>query len=124
MTKIRAKAAWGHRSSTLFQDFQNFQRILTHPLALRYHSDRYKESKRKEMVKTLRSDFSAEDIINSDNDDKFEMDDSKSESSSLSVQSVHSSSSSPVPLVDSDEPSNSKEKTQSCQTKANSGDCK
>lgn len=31
------------RSAVLFQDFQNLQRIWTHPRVLRYNSDRYEQ---------------------------------------------------------------------------------
>lgn len=37
------------RSSVLFADFQNLQRIWTHPRVLRYNSDRYEINARKKV---------------------------------------------------------------------------
>lgn len=37
------------RSSVLFADFQNLQRIWTHPLVLRYNSDKYEIDQQKKV---------------------------------------------------------------------------
>lgn len=40
------------RSSVLFQDFQNLQRIWTHPRVLRFNSDRYEIKEQKRVILT------------------------------------------------------------------------
>lgn len=111
------------RSSILFQDFQNLQRIWTHPRVLRYNSDRYEQMalKKKFMATDDEDEGSLKDFIDDDDDDEdSEMDNSTSDSSSpsngSSVQSVHS-----------DRPSNSKKaqaQAQTRRTRANAKDCK
>lgn len=109
------------RSSILFQDFQNLQRIWTHPRVLRYNSDRYEQmaQKKKFMASDDEDEGSLKDFIDDDDDDDdSEMENSSSDSSSSSndssVQSVHS-----------DKPTNSKSKqVQQRRTRANAKDCK
>lgn len=45
----RADSLTSTRSSVLFSDFQNLQRIWTHPRVLRYNSDRYEINARKKV---------------------------------------------------------------------------
>lgn len=45
------------RSSVLFADFQNLQRIWTHPRVLRYNSDRYELVLQKRVLKMAFIDF-------------------------------------------------------------------
>lgn len=104
------------RSSILFQDFQNLQRIWTHPRVLRYNSDRYEQMvQKKKFLASDDEEGSLKDFIDDDDDDS-DLDNSSSDSNSSSndsdVQSVHS-----------DEPSNSK-KIQLRRTRANAKDCK
>lgn len=103
------------RSSILFQDFQNLQRIWTHPRVLRYNSDRYEQMvQKKKFLASDDEEGSLKDFIDDDDDDS-DMDstsDSSSSSKDSSVQSVHS-----------DKPSNSKT-PQPRRTRATAKDCK
>lgn len=49
------------KSSMLFQDFQNLQRIWTHPRVLRYNSDRYENNAKKKKKDALSDDEDEED---------------------------------------------------------------
>lgn len=102
------------RSSILFQDFQNLQRIWTHPRVLRYNSDRFLKKKLMASDDEEGEEGSLKDFID-DEDDDSELDNSSSDSSSSSndssVQSVHS-----------DKPSNSKAAIQR-RTRATAKDC-
>lgn len=91
------------RSSILFQDFQNLQRIWTHPRVLRYNSDRYEIAARKR--KEAQSDDeegSLKDFIDDEDDDE-EVVSLPSTSSNSSSDSEHSAQS-----IDSDKPKVSK----------------
>lgn len=104
------------RSSILFQDFQNLQRIWTHPRVLRYNSDRYEliAQKKKFMASDEDEVGSLKDFL--DDDDDLDSDDSNTSSSSSngsSVQSVHS-----------EKPSNSKKIVTARRTRAMAKDCK
>jgi transcriptional regulator ATRX len=46
------------RSNILFSDFQNLQRIWTHPRVLRYNSDRFEQSQAKKLGEMEDSDDS------------------------------------------------------------------
>lgn len=109
------------RSSILFQDFQNLQRIWTHPRVLRYNSDRYEQmaQKKKFMASDDEDEGSIKDFIDDDDDDEedSEMDNTTSDSSSSS------SNDSSVQSVHSDKPTNSKRSMQR-RTRANAKDCK
>lgn len=113
------------RSSILFQDFQNLQRIWTHPRVLRYNSDRYEQmaQKKKFMASDDEDEGSLKDFIDDDDDEEdSEMDNSTSDSSSSS-----SSNDSSVQSVHSDKPTNSKKaqaQAQARRTRANAKDCK
>lgn len=88
------------KSSILFQDFQNLQRIWTHPRVLRYNSDRYEimaKKKRDAMTDDEEEETgSIKDFIDDEDDDEIvsvpssTTEESNSESD-LSVQSVDSS---------------------------------
>lgn len=77
------------RSSILFTDFQNLQRIWTHPRVLRYNSDKYEQvqAKKREMESEEESENegSLKDFID---DDQAEL--TSSDSDSDSVQSINS----------------------------------
>lgn len=103
------------RSSILFQDFQNLQRIWTHPRVLRYNSDRYEQvMQKKKFLESDDEEGSLKDFIDDDDSDleQSTTSDSSSESNDSDVQSVNS-----------DKPSNSK-KVQPRRTRANAKDCK
>ncbi|XP_065095498.1 transcriptional regulator ATRX homolog [Ochlerotatus camptorhynchus] len=70
------------RSSVLFSDFQNLQRIWTHPRVLRYNSDRYEymQQKKRDMMSDEDSVGSIKDFL--DDDDSEQEDTSESESES------------------------------------------
>ena len=123
MANRPAQSEYGKtRSSILFQDFQNLQRIWTHPRVLRYNSDRYEQmaQKKKFMASDDEEEGSLKDFIDDSDDDDSEMDNSSSDSSSSS-----SSNDSSVQSVRSDKPSNSKKSSaQSRRTRANAKDCK
>lgn len=105
------------RSSILFQDFQNLQRIWTHPRVLRYNSDRYEQMvQKKKFLASDDEEGSLKDFIDDDDDDS-DLDNSSSDSNSSS------SNDSDVQSVHSDEPSNSK-KVSFRRTRANAKDCK
>lgn len=61
-----------NKTTRVFQDFQNLQRIWTHPLALRYNSDRFEESeqKRRDALSDEDEVGSLEDFIDDDDDDE------------------------------------------------------
>lgn len=104
------------RSSILFQDFQNLQRIWTHPRVLRYNSDRYEQMvQKKKFLASDDEEGSLKDFIDDDDDSdsNTSSDSSGSSSNSSSVQSVHS-----------DKPSNSKKQPQARRTRATAKDCK
>lgn len=107
------------RSSVLFQDFQNLQRIWTHPRVLRYNSDRYEQMvQKKKFLASDDEEGSLKDFIDDDDDDSdtenSSSDSSSSSSNDSSVQSVHS-----------DKPSNSKKPPQQARrTRATAKDCK
>ncbi|GAB0094799.1 Transcriptional regulator ATRX homolog [Sergentomyia squamirostris] len=57
------------RTSILFADFQNLQRIWTHPRVLRYNSDRYEEiQQKKRLFEDEDSEGSLKDFIDDDED--------------------------------------------------------
>lgn len=60
------------RSTRVFADFQNLQRIWTHPLALRYNSNRYEEAeqKRRDALSEDDDEGSLKDFIDDDDDDE------------------------------------------------------
>lgn len=105
------------RSSILFQDFQNLQRIWTHPRVLRYNSDRYEQmAQKKKFMASDDEEGSLKDFIDDDDDSDAEdsSDSNSSSSNDSSVQSVHS-----------DQPSNSKKsQIQQRRTRATAKDCK
>uniref|UniRef100_A0A182K192 Transcriptional regulator ATRX n=1 Tax=Anopheles christyi TaxID=43041 RepID=A0A182K192_9DIPT len=76
------------RPSMLFNDFQNLQRIWTHPRVLRYNSDRYeiKQQRKRDMDSENESEGSLKDFI--DDEDTAESTPASSDSDS-DVQSVH-----------------------------------
>uniref|UniRef100_A0A182HSW7 Transcriptional regulator ATRX n=1 Tax=Anopheles arabiensis TaxID=7173 RepID=A0A182HSW7_ANOAR len=80
------------RSSMLFNDFQNLQRIWTHPRVLRYNSDRYeiKQQRKRDLDSENESEGSMKDFI--DDEDTAESTPASSDSES-DVQSVHDDSS-------------------------------
>lgn len=105
------------RSSILFQDFQNLQRIWTHPRVLRYNSDRYEQMvQKKKFMASDDEEGSLKDFIDDDEDDS-DLDNTTSDSSD------QSSNDSSVQSVHSDKPSNSK-KPQQRRTRATAKDCK
>lgn len=103
------------RSSILFQDFQNLQRIWTHPRVLRYNSDRYEQMvQKKKFMASDDEEGSLKDFIDDDDEDDSDLENTSSDESSSndsSVQSVHS-----------DKASNSK-KAQPRRTRATAKDC-
>lgn len=105
------------RSSILFQDFQNLQRIWTHPRVLRYNSDRYEIMARKKKDAQSEDDDegSLKDFLDDedDEDEVVSLPSTTSESGSDSDDSVQS--------IDSDKPKTSrKNSTQlSRRTRAN-----
>lgn len=60
------------KSSMLFQDYQNLQRIWTHPRVLRYNSDRYQVAQMKKMMDQSESEGSIKDFLDDDDDDEEE----------------------------------------------------
>lgn len=48
-TQARKQSDETKRASVLFADFQNLQRIWTHPRVLRYNSDRYEYMQQKKV---------------------------------------------------------------------------
>lgn len=54
------------RTTRVFKDFQNLQRIWTHPLALRYNSDRFEEAEQKRRDALSDDEGSLEDFIDDD----------------------------------------------------------
>lgn len=114
------------RSSVLFQDFQNLQRIWTHPRVLRYNSDRYEQlALKKRLMASDDEEGSLKDFIDDDDDDSDDDTPANSSSSSSSsdgdVQSVKSVKS--EKSSQSDQPSNSKQ-APSRRTRATAKDCK
>lgn len=108
------------RSSVLFQDFQNLQRIWTHPRVLRYNSDRFgvNAKKKKDALSEDEDEGSLKDFIDDDEDD-LDSDDTACDSSSSDCSSVLS--------VDSAELKGSKKKGKSQvarRTRANAQECK
>uniref|UniRef100_A0A2M4A3R9 Putative transcription regulator xnp/atrx dead-box superfamily protein n=1 Tax=Anopheles triannulatus TaxID=58253 RepID=A0A2M4A3R9_9DIPT len=85
------------RSSMLFSDFQNLQRIWTHPRVLRYNSDRYEinQQKKRDLDSDAESLGSMKDFL----------DDSDSEQSTSS-ESTSSESDDDVKVLDKDSDSN------------------
>ncbi|XP_049533839.1 transcriptional regulator ATRX homolog isoform X1 [Anopheles darlingi] len=85
------------RSSMLFSDFQNLQRIWTHPRVLRYNSDRYEinQQKKRDLDSDAESLGSMKDFL----------DDSDSEQSTSS-ESSSSESDDDVKVLDNDSESN------------------
>lgn len=61
------------RSSVLFQDFQNLQRIWTHPRVLRYNSDRYeiKAKKKKDALSDDEDEGSLKDFVDEDEEEEI-----------------------------------------------------
>lgn len=60
------------KSSMLFQDYQNLQRIWTHPRVLRYNSDRYQVAQMKKMMDQSESEGSLKDFLDDDDDEEEE----------------------------------------------------
>lgn len=59
------------RTTKVFQDFQNLQRIWTHPLALRYNSNRFEEAEQKRLdALSEDEEGSLKDFIDDDDDDE------------------------------------------------------
>ncbi|XP_063705837.1 transcriptional regulator ATRX homolog [Culicoides brevitarsis] len=59
------------KAATLFSDFQNLQRIWTHPLSLRYNSDRVEKEMLKREMEETESEGSIKDfVVNSDSDEE------------------------------------------------------
>lgn len=96
------------RSSILFQDFQNLQRIWTHPRVLRYNSDRYEINAKKKRDAMSddeeEEEGSLKDFLDDDDDDEEE--EVVSLASTSSDSSVESESS--AQSIDSDAPKRSK----------------
>lgn len=65
------------KAATLFQDFQNLQRIWTHPRVLRYNSDNYEKIMAKKELEASDSEGSLRNFINDSGDES----DAKSTSS-------------------------------------------
>lgn len=82
------------RSSVLFSDFQNLQRIWTHPRVLRYNSDRYEymQQKKRDLLSDDESIGSMKDFLDDDSEAEDTSSDSESESSSESADSDDSRS--------------------------------
>lgn len=108
------------RSSILFQDFQNLQRIWTHPRVLRYNSDRYEQMvQKKKFMASDDEEESLKDFIDDDDDDDSDTENSSSDSSSSS------SNDSSVQSVHSEKATNSKKALpQTRRTRATAKDCK
>ncbi|XP_058060545.1 transcriptional regulator ATRX homolog [Anopheles bellator] len=106
-------------SARLFADFQNLQRIWTHPMVLRYNSDRYEfNQQKKDMDRDLGSEDesvgSMKDFL--DDSDSEQMTSSGSSSDSEDdVQSVHDV------VADSDSSSSSEDLSKSTSKKATTG---
>lgn len=65
----RATDTTQKKSSILFSDFQNLQRIWTHPRVLRYNSDRYEIAQQKKRLDESESEGSLKDFIDDDEDE-------------------------------------------------------
>lgn len=112
----------GRKGSILFQDFQNLQRIWTHPLVLRYNSNRY------EVEMQRRKDMEDEDEDSEGSLKEF-IDDSESAASTSSSSSGGDSDDDAV-SINSDEPKKSKKKKKQKgpplprRTRAKAAECK
>lgn len=105
------------RSSVLFQDFQNLQRIWTHPRVLRYNSDRYElMAQKKKLMASDDEEGSLKDFIDDDDDSDDDTPPDSSSSSSSDNESLSAKSG------QSDQPSHSK-KAPSRRTRATAQDC-
>lgn len=60
------------KSSMLFKDYQNLQRIWTHPRVLRYNSDRYQVAQQKKLLDASESEGSLKDFIDDEDDEEEE----------------------------------------------------
>lgn len=65
-----ASGAQPKRSSMLFQDYQNLQRIWTHPRVLRYNSDRYEVAQMKKRFDASESEGSIKDFLDDEDDEE------------------------------------------------------
>lgn len=77
------------RSSVLFQDFQNLQRIWTHPRVLRYNSDRYEinAKKKKDALSDDEDEGSLKDFVDEDEEEEITSIPSSSSESPISSDS-------------------------------------
>ncbi|EDS34030.1 transcriptional regulator ATRX [Culex quinquefasciatus] len=87
-TQARKQSDETKRASVLFADFQNLQRIWTHPRVLRYNSDRYEymQQKKRDMESDEESMGSMKDFLD-DEDSEAETTPDESESESESDDS-------------------------------------
>ncbi|XP_053697900.1 transcriptional regulator ATRX homolog [Sabethes cyaneus] len=69
-TQARRQSDETKRASVLFSDFQNLQRIWTHPRVLRYNSDRYEymQQKKRDMASDEESLGSLKDFLDDDSE--------------------------------------------------------
>lgn len=87
------------RSSVLFQDFQNLQRIWTHPRVLRYNSDRYEINarKKKDALSEDEDESSLKDFVDEDEEEDIGSIPSSSSESPISSDSETTSNASSKP---------------------------
>lgn len=129
MTNRPAPNEFGRtRSSILFQDFQNLQRIWTHPRVLRYNSDRYEQMvQKKKFLASDDEEGSLKDFIDDEDDTDSDDDLSNQNSSSSDSDAAASSNGSSVQSIHSDKPSHSKKDQKGAgprRTRSNAKDCK
>ncbi|XP_052864770.1 transcriptional regulator ATRX homolog [Anopheles cruzii] len=103
-------------TSMLFTDFQNLQRIWTHPMVLRYNSDRYEINQQKKRFEEDSEEESAGSIKDFLDDSESEQMTSSGSSSDSEddVKSVHD-------VADSDSSSSSEDSSKSTSKKATTG---
>jgi hypothetical protein len=89
----------GQRNGSLFADFQELQRIWTHPYVLRLNAEKVEKANEKKRFEASDSEGSLKDFI----DDESESDTSPSLSSSSGsnsdIQSIHSDAEKPIKLT-------------------------
>lgn len=85
------------KSSALFSDFQNLQRIWTHPRVLRYNSDRYEivQQKKRDLETTDDEEGSLNNFIDDDDESGSSTPQDSNSSNSGSEASVHSDAKKP-----------------------------
>lgn len=72
--RAQADSETAKKSSMLFADYQNLQRIWTHPRVLRYNSDRYHVVQMKKLMDASESEGSIKDFLDDDDDDDLDED--------------------------------------------------